>query len=192
MEKELEELEKYLSEFEAAEGGWILHEDECATRIMFPDFGKLYLGGLRSLEKLRDEVIKVDTVISLCEIPSDRYVFDLGRVEHFEFLVRDDPTPETVTLMKKICEQCSDILDTRLSNKKKVLVHCAAGMSRSATVVLHYFITKYATPPPNVTPKDLVFTSLKVVKSDRKSTYPNRGFLELLLEAAGKKIGKDT
>ena len=55
--------------------------------------------------------------------------------------------------------------------KTNVLVHCQAGMSRSATIVIAYFMRKY---------KWGVYKTLEFVKDKRKIVAPNKGFIKQL------------
>ena len=75
------------------------------------------------------------------------------------------------------------IMDALKSKKARVVVHCAAGDSRSATIVMGYLMmcAKYELLP--------AFT---VVRHNRPCVWPNNGFMKALidLETAGRR-GKD-
>jgi protein-tyrosine phosphatase len=45
--------------------------------------------------------------------------------------------------IKDYFEQTSDFIDDALAKKENVLVHCAVGMNRSATIVIAYLMKKY-------------------------------------------------
>ena len=54
-----------------------------------------------------------------------------------------------------------------MTNGEKVLVHCAAGISRSGTVVVAYMMAKY-----NIRYEDAV----RMVRAKRGCVCPNQGF----------------
>ena len=62
----------------------------------------------------------------------------------------------------------------------KVLIHCAAGVSRSPTIVMAYLIDRH-----NFTPA----TALKYVRERRPVVDPNLGFRRQLVEFAGDNPG---
>lgn len=63
------------------------------------------------------------------------------------------------------------------NNQHRVLVHCAMGMSRSATMVIMYLMRKYEL--------DLNM-AFDVVKRHREIIDPNEGFMKKLKEYDGK------
>lgn len=60
-----------------------------------------------------------------------------------------------------------EFIDKHLSNGEKVLVHCMAGMSRSATVVIYYMMKKFKIPFKR---------AYDIVKSKRPIVDINKGF----------------
>ncbi|KAM8974482.1 dual specificity protein phosphatase 26 [Pelodytes ibericus] len=66
----------------------------------------------------------------------------------------------------------ADFIHKALREKGKILVHCAVGVSRSATLVLAYLMIHH-----NMTLVDAITT----VK-DRRGIIPNRGFLRQLVD----------
>ena len=58
-----------------------------------------------------------------------------------------------------------------IEGKEKILVHCAAGISRSATIVIAYIMWKE---------KKSLNDAIKLVKSKREEIFPNFGFIEQL------------
>jgi protein-tyrosine phosphatase len=65
-------------------------------------------------------------------------------------------------------DTCFDIIDNCLENDIAILVNCFAGMSRSASIIVAYFIKKN-----NLT----VFEAHSLVYTKRPIIYINRGFL---------------
>jgi atypical dual specificity phosphatase len=67
--------------------------------------------------------------------------------------------------------------------KKKVLVHCAAGISRSSTLVIAYLIN---------CENMKLFDAFKHVRSKRGVIWPNTGFMKMLIEMEFKIYKKNT
>ncbi|KAG9488937.1 hypothetical protein GDO78_005118 [Eleutherodactylus coqui] len=74
----------------------------------------------------------------------------------------------------------ADFIHKALRERGKVFVHCAVGVSRSATLVLAYLMIHHR--------KTLV-EAITTVK-DRRGIIPNRGFLRQLLELDSTLRGK--
>ena len=89
--------------------------------------------------------------------------------DHLFIKCRDHPTQDLLSHMTHACEFIDRILDS----KRKVLVHCAMGVSRSATMVIAYLMRKHKKLGP-----DMV---LAQVKAKRAVVKPNEGFMEQLL-----------
>ncbi|XP_035291779.1 dual specificity protein phosphatase 26-like isoform X2 [Anguilla anguilla] len=73
----------------------------------------------------------------------------------------------------------ADFIHKALSGGGKILVHCAVGVSRSATLVLAYLMIRQ-----NMT----LVEAIKTVK-DRRGIIPNRGFLRQLVRLDGSLHG---
>lgn len=72
--------------------------------------------------------------------------------------------------MTKHFDRCFDFID-KCRKSTSVLVHCWAGVSRSATIIIAYLMKKY----------EFNFDeSLNFVKKKRKQIYPNPGFIRQL------------
>ena len=71
------------------------------------------------------------------------------------------------------------------SSQSKILVHCIAGVSRSATVILYYLMTR--------TSMDLnLAQALRMVRQVRPIVSPNHGFMRLLCRVESEIIGKES
>jgi protein-tyrosine phosphatase len=73
----------------------------------------------------------------------------------------------------KFFEPAFSFIDSAIFGDGKVLVHCAAGVSRSATIVIGYIMFKSRIPYQ---------TALEQVKSKRPIVKPNDGFVKQLQE----------
>ncbi len=69
-------------------------------------------------------------------------------------------------------DHCFELIDKEINeNNGKVLVHCYAGISRSATIVCGYVMKKY---------KLIANEAIIRVKTKRSKTNPNKGFVKQL------------
>ena len=67
----------------------------------------------------------------------------------------------------KYFKECINFIE----GKEKVLVHCAAGISRSSTIVIAYIMWKN---------KESLNDAINFVKSKRPAIFPNSGFIDQL------------
>ncbi|XP_069812883.1 dual specificity protein phosphatase 26 [Dendropsophus ebraccatus] len=74
----------------------------------------------------------------------------------------------------------ADFIHRALRERGKILVHCAVGVSRSATLVLAYLMIYH---------RMTLVEAINTVK-DRRGIIPNRGFLRQLLELDSALRGK--
>jgi dual specificity MAP kinase phosphatase len=91
-----------------------------------------------------------------------------GEFTYHRFPLLDQGTND----IKKYFDPTFYIIDKALSEGKKVLVHCQAGISRSATIVIAYIMRKQ---------KLLMNQSLQFVYTKRKCISPNLGFCGQLI-----------
>lgn len=70
-------------------------------------------------------------------------------------------------------DDCFAFINEALSNGKKVLVHCNAGVSRSAAIVVGYLM---------VTEKLSLLDAMSKVREQRSCIRPNEGFMKQLNE----------
>ncbi|XP_067143988.1 dual specificity protein phosphatase 19-like [Centruroides vittatus] len=82
--------------------------------------------------------------------------------------VRDDPEEN----IKQYFEECFNFIDSGLQNGC-TLVHCNAGVSRAATIVIGYLMSRQ---------KMTLKEAYQCVKNARSSIKPNNGFMKQLKE----------
>ncbi|XP_065359713.1 dual specificity protein phosphatase 19 [Calliphora vicina] len=81
--------------------------------------------------------------------------------------------PETSLKQEGILTKSFDFIETARLSKGRVLVHCNAGVSRSASIVIAYLMQFH----------EMDFeTAYKQVKTQRECIQPNAGFLKELKE----------
>lgn len=96
----------------------------------------------------------------------------------FQHVVMDVDDEEGQDLMPFL-QRAIDIIDGCLSSGNRILVHCFAGVSRSATIVLAFLMQKRLTlKEPG---KSALQCAFKCVKSVRNCIDPNPGFIRQLM-----------
>lgn len=87
----------------------------------------------------------------------------------FKGLELDDICTENIA---RYFDEAIEFIDDAMASGGKVLVHCLAGISRSATITIAYLMERHS-----MTIED----AIKTVKQNRR-IYPNEGFLKQLVE----------
>lgn len=78
-------------------------------------------------------------------------------------------------------DKTSELIENGLKEGKKILVHCAAGISRSSSCILHFLMTKRNMP---------LKEAFDLVRSKRNIICPSAGFFRNLSEIDNKLFGK--
>ena len=77
-----------------------------------------------------------------------------------------------------------NFIQKHISKNENVLIHCAAGISRSATIILNYILRNmflnYNLKQEN--PENILIHALNIARSKRPIINPNPGFINQLLE----------
>ena len=84
----------------------------------------------------------------------------------------DDSTKEN---LRNHFASCAKFIDEAIKDEKSVLVHCAAGVSRSASIIIAFLI---------ITKKMDYDTAFNFVKERRTKIMPNSAFVGQLQELA--------
>jgi len=146
--------------------------------IPCPSFpGKLYLSDINGLDHLNE--LNIHYIISL--FPVLENIIIPTNIKHDEFNITDRDDITTLNKMNEILDTINTKIHSFLLNNQNVLVHCMAGVSRSATVVCD-FLCKYETTllnKHNLT-NNLSEASIQYVRKFREKINPNPGFIKLL------------
>lgn len=156
------------------------------NHIPTPSFkGKLYVSDVYGINFLKE--LNIGYVISLFLVLENQIIPE--SIKHDEVKISDRSDVETILKMNSILNNISLKIAHNLSNNINVLVHCFAGVSRSATVVCD-FICKYeptllsgdrdGTPVDTTGDTNKVESSIEYVKKFRQNINPNHGFIKLL------------
>lgn len=125
----------------------------------------LYLGGIQAgWNPFILEAYNIQAVLQI--LPTE----PPSTVEHIDRLVVpiEDDSGENI---KYIFNQSFYWIESQLNANRKVLVHCFAGVSRSATIVIAYLMRKFSWEYEK---------ALEYVQEKRKCIDPNIGFLQQL------------
>lgn len=138
--------------------------------------GELYLGSnaVGACEVLLQE-LKIRAVVSLL---ADRPNLPREQFELYFHPVHDHAKQR----LNPWIEEASAFIDRARGEKKPVFVHCRMGISRSATLVIYYLMTR-----SRMTLRE----AYRTVRAKRNLICPNLGFMRQLLECE-KKLRKFT
>ena len=130
--------------------------------------GKLFLGGFYCIDpKFFDGIHNVVSLVPDCDLPKFAKNYkDKGK--HLHIPIKDNFGEE----ISNYFEEFNKFLDNAFAKEETVYVHCAAGISRSASFVIAYFMEKMQ--------MDLE-TAAQFVKEKRKIIEPNLHFAGTLL-----------
>lgn len=137
----------------------------------------IYLGSLDALMNLSN----IDAVLSVL---GENY--DNKRIEqlvspkrwHLRVTIWDDPDENIAYYF----ESTAKWIHEQMKQRRHVLIHCVAGMSRSATLLIFYMM-RYAGFPS-------VEAALKHIQARRSIAQPNSGFMKQLKEWGEKRKGR--
>jgi len=131
--------------------------------------GFMYLGSRDNASNLEHlEVLGITHILNVTS-EVDNYFQDHGYFKYLRIPVNDSASEE---LFKQFAQACS-FIDEAYTKGGKVLVHCAFGVSRSATVVLAYMIRTF---------KITAYQALTALKTRRPQVLPNPGFMRQLCD----------
>jgi len=146
-----EDVDAETGEFDAGE---VLHES-------------IWVGSLQATKDTRN--LKRLGITSILTTARGLDVCPDRAFRHREVLMADHPAED---LLGKL-DGCFDFLDEELAAERRVLVHCASGVSRSVSVCVAYLMVRR---------KMNLKSSLECVRRNRRFANPNVGFMIQLNE----------
>ncbi|ELP94043.1 dual specificity phosphatase DUPD1, putative [Entamoeba invadens IP1] len=123
----------------------------------------LYLGSMEATVKPTLRELKIHAVLSIGVKP----LYNSKKVIYLYIPCGDTPTDNIAQHFSEAFE----FIDQYISEEKNVLVHCVAGVSRSASIVISYIMKKMKMTFPE---------AFQTVKDKRLCVCPNPGFTEQL------------
>ena len=153
------------------------------TKPNIPDYAciisdKLYFGN-QIFAKKNNELKKfgITLIIDLINYKPGNEIIHPSDIKYIHKSIKDLPSSNI-----DFCEELSLEIDKELKEKnKKVYVHCAQGISRSATLIIYYIMTRE---------KKNFKDTLNLVRSLRNVVCPTTGFIECLSELDKKLYGQ--
>ncbi len=127
----------------------------------------IWLGSYMSIGDPEHPVDVIVSALSDGEIDSYRIRDYVGNVEWHHFSMDDAATQDISQFFLPVCQ----ILDKAKKEGKQVLVHCAAGVSRSPTLVIAYIMWSQ---------KKTRKEAYEYVSSKRPIIDPNENFMDQL------------
>ena len=132
--------------------------EELATQII----SNLHLGSINDIRNKFPENNNIDLILNVAV--ECNYNSDIEQ-KHFKFI---DSSMQNLEIH---FDPIVDIICDNINNNKSVLIHCSAGKSRSASIVLAYLIKKQ-----NMTLQN----ALNYVQ-EKRDIYPNLNFIQQLM-----------
>ncbi|CAG2180019.1 unnamed protein product, partial [Oppiella nova] len=127
----------------------------------------LYLGELK-LATNKTELKTLDIKVIVSVVDYNMPEVKIPDIKYYHFRVADGPNEDILSIFGETNQIISDCQ----SKGVNVLVHCTAGVSRSATVVIAYLMSKHKKPYKEI---------IQRVKDIRKKISPNDGFVKQLI-----------
>mmetsp|Transcript_5271 Transcript_5271/g.9097 ORF Transcript_5271/g.9097 Transcript_5271/m.9097 type:complete len:259 (+) Transcript_5271:101-877(+) len=143
---------------------------------------RLYLGSVDAAQSVTFlETHKICAVLNVAlEIDSSdtMNVFSNHSISYDEIPLEDGNGELAQTRMREAFDRAFSFID---SHSRPVLVHCAMGVSRSATIVIAYLMNRL-----HMTLTD----ALILVRAKRGCVYPSKGFLAVLMRYEKELFGQ--
>lgn len=127
---------------------------------------RLFISSFLEAHKYR--LLKSNNITHIINLSSFQNTFP----DHFNYLrIQIDDSPNA-NINKWFC-QTTAFIESALKNGGSVLVHCDAGVSRSVTIVVAFFIMFFEMP---------LEVALHTIRSKRRVANPNLGFIQQLAQ----------
>lgn len=121
---------------------------------------------------------RITRVIKLFrEKDDDKYI--VPGIKYLRIDAKDIPTYD----LSKHFNTCLEFINEGIDNRERILIHCHAGISRSATITLLYLICIRGAP---------LHVAYNYLKQKRHVIHPNSGFMKQLVDWCYKDLSDDT
>lgn len=135
--------------------------DPIATEIITIGKSKIFLGAEHDASQ---ESVSARNIKAIVRVIPDKLTIKNDDCEVFHIDdVRDSPSVQ----ISKYFNAFEEFVDKQINEEKNILVHCRAGISRSATLLISYLMKKN---------KLSMTDAMKFVKDKRRQVWPNFGF----------------
>lgn len=141
--------------------------------------GQVFLGAADAA-KNKPELLKRNGVTHVLNLAAATCPCPYPQLFTYKACAIDDDMHEQVD---RVFDDCADFISQCVNGGGRVYVHCHAGVSRSATIVLYWLMRDRSL--------DLQ-TAYDLVKAQRDEICPNPGFFRSLSQAEERLFGKKT
>ena len=155
--------------------------DEVNKIITFANGSSIYLSGIYPVIN-STYPSNIDVMISFLDYFDQQHNFSMKNIQHYLFTINDSPN-ENIT---QLFEPTYNIIYKSICDKKNILIHCRAGISRSVTIIIAFFLTclkKSSSLILSYIHKDHDNWTDSILAFIRKKRYfvnPNYGFMNQL------------
>lgn len=126
----------------------------------------------------------IKAVVSLETLPKPTNTliyYDKHNIDHIYIHIGDHPSEN----ISQHFDRTYDFINRHISNGENIIVHCMAGISRSASIILNYILRNtYENNQAYTCPCKLFQNVLSYARSKRPILNPNMGFQKQLLQKA--------
>lgn len=150
--------------------------------IEYPNGSVIYLTGLSAFSNMENlRRLKIKTVISiLSEVP------ELPSNVFKQYFISIDDSPNAP--ISNYFESCYSIILNSLRKGERILIHCRAGVSRSTTIIIAFFLRTFRDQLENIfvlpyipkTQQKWTDSILDFIRKSRPFVLPNPGFMTQL------------
>lgn len=125
----------------------------------------------------------IKAVLTLETIPKPDDIVNFYKNNNIEFKYIDIPDSPYSNITQYF-DPTYEFIKKHIENNQNILVHCYAGVSRSATIVLNYLIRNIYDNVKKVNncPRHVVQTITEFLKCKRPVVNPNVGFMNQILK----------
>lgn len=147
--------------------------------VKYPNGSTMYLSGLDVYKTSKIRELNIRTIISITREPIEKLEND---IRQFSFMLDDAPDVNIYSIF----EPTYRIIMSAIQQNENILVHCRAGISRSVTVLIAFFLKCLRCNPELVLPyiprtkETWTESILTFIRSKRNCTNPNTGFKKQL------------
>jgi protein-tyrosine phosphatase len=157
--------------------------DEISKIISYPNGAKIYISGVQPYYSTLNIFKKhnIHTVLSFMYEHTPPNLNSVG-IDHYFFRLKDQPDEP----IHELFYTTSNIIFKHILAGRNILVHCRAGISRSVSIVIAFFIScllcneQFIFPYIRKTQPSWTLSFLEYIRTKRSIADPNEGFLTQL------------
>lgn len=155
--------------------------DEVNKIITFDNGSSIYLSGIFPIIN-STYPSNIDVIISFLDHFDQHHNFSRKNIQQYLFTINDSPN-ENIT---QLFEPTYNIIYRSICNNKNILIHCRAGISRSVTIIIAFFLSCLKKSPSLIVSyihrdhDNWTDSILAFIRRKRCFVNPNYGFMNQL------------